>query len=311
MSRLKAGQACTNLKNENMINVNVDSEIGVLKKVILCYANPYKISLEEIRTALMPSVLLQFYHNKFSAYNYKTVQEEQKAFIKVLEDYGVEVLLADNLKSSSCQHYTRDIGFAIDDLFVVAKMGTPIRHKEKAAIAKYTNEFPKVASITKGSIEGGDVMLHKNKVIVGLGEGTNWQGINNLQELLAVNNIDREIVPIHFSHRGIIHLDTKFNIVGENVAVINPRSFKKESLKWLENNFNLIGATDEETSEILINTFSIAPTKLIMKQGSERIGAILEKKGITPIYVKYSEVTKLPGSLRCTTCPIERQSYFN
>jgi N-dimethylarginine dimethylaminohydrolase len=294
-----------------MINVNINSEIGTLKKVILCYANPYKISLEEIRTGLMPSVLFQFYHNKFSPYNYKIVREEQQGFIKVLETHGVEVLMADNLESSSCQHYTRDIGFAIDDLFVVAKMGTPIRHKEKVAIAKYTSQFPKVAAITKGKIEGGDVMLHTNKVLVGLGEATNFEGINNLKELLALNNIDREIVPIHFSHRGIIHLDTKFNIVGKDVAVLNPRSFKKASLKWFENHFDLVEATDEETSEILINTFSIAPTKLIMKQGSERIGAILEKKGITPIFVKYSEVTKLPGSLRCTTCPIERQPYFN
>jgi N-dimethylarginine dimethylaminohydrolase len=192
---------------------------------------------------------------------------------------------------------------------VVAKMGTPIRHKEKASIAKYTNQFPKVARITKGRIEGGDVMLHKNSVLVGLGEASNMDGINNLQELLTLNNIDREIIPIHFSHRGIIHLDTKFNIVGEKMAVLNPKSFKKESLKWFENNFDLIEATEKETSEISINTFSIAPTKVIMKQGSERIGSLIEKKGVTPIYVKYNEVTKLPGSLRCTTCPIERQSF--
>jgi N-dimethylarginine dimethylaminohydrolase len=254
---------------------------------------------------------LQFFYNKFSPYNYKIIREEQRDFIKVLETHGAEVLLADNLDSSSCQHYTRDIGFAIDDVFVVAKMGTPIRHKEKGAIAKYTRQFPKVATITKGRIEGGDVMLHTNRVIVGLGEATNMEGINNLRELLASNTIDREIVPIHFSHRGIIHLDTKFNIVGKNVAVFNPRSFKKESLKWFENNFDLIEASDAETEEILINSISIAPTKVIMKQGSERIGTILSNKGITPIFVKYSEVTKLPGSLRCTTCPIEREYFLN
>jgi N-dimethylarginine dimethylaminohydrolase len=293
-----------------MINVNVDSEIGKLKKVILCYANPYKINLEEIRTGIMPSVLFQFFYNKFSPYDYKIIQEEQRAFKQILESHDVEVLMADNLGSSSCQHYTRDIGFAIDDLFVVASMGTPIRHKEKTAIAKYTSQFSKIASITEGKIEGGDVMLHNDKVMVGLGEATNMKGIKNLEKVLAVNNINRKIIPIYFSHRGVIHLDTKFNIVGNNIAIINPKSFEKKSLKWFENNFDLIEASDKETKEIYINTFSISPTTLVMKQGSERIGNILEEKGLSPIYVKYSEVTKLPGSLRCTTCPIERESYY-
>lgn len=77
--------------------------------------------------------------------------------------------------------------------------------------------------------------------------------------------------------------------MGENVPVFNPRSFKIASLKWFEKYFNLIEATDKETSEILINTFLIPPTKLIMKQGSERIDNLLMAKDITPIFVKYSE----------------------
>lgn len=79
-----------------MIQINVNSEIGALKRVILCYANPYKISLEEIRTGLVPSVLWQFYYNKFSPYDYKIVRNEQQSFIDILEAHGVEVLLADN-----------------------------------------------------------------------------------------------------------------------------------------------------------------------------------------------------------------------
>jgi N-dimethylarginine dimethylaminohydrolase len=293
-----------------MIQVNVNSEIGKLKKVIMCYANPYKITLEEIRTAIMPSVLRQFYYNKFSAYDYKIIRDEQAAFLQLLEAHGVEVMLANNLETSSCQHYTRDIGFTVDDVFVIAKMGTPIRHKEKTAIEKYTQQFSKVEKIKQGRIEGGDVILHSNKLIIGLGEATNLEGIMNLQQILANNNIDREIVPIHFSHRGIIHLDTKFNIVGAHTAVLNPKSFKKQSLAWFENNFDIIEATDKETDDIAINTFSISPTEVVMKKGSERIGEKLEQKGITPIYVKYSEVTKLPGSLRCTTCPVERENFY-
>lgn len=293
-----------------MINVSVDSEFGVLKKVILCRANPFRITWEEIKTVLQPSVFHQIASNKTGYFNYKIIRAEQDYFIEILKSNGVEVLLADNINTLSAQHYTRDIGFAIDDLFVIAKMGTNLRTKEQPSIYKYTAQFKNKIAITRGSIEGGDVMLHKKRVLVGLGEASNMEGVNNLKEILQTQNNSREVVPIHFSHRGVIHLDTKFNIVGDGIAIITPKSFEKSSLRWLENNFDLIEATEKETKEIVINTFSVAPNKLIMKRGSERLGKIINDKGITPIFIKYSEVTKLPGSLRCTTCPIERENFY-
>lgn len=292
-----------------MINVNVDSEIGRLRKVILCYANPFVLNLEEIKTMLQPSVFLQMFKNRFSPYDFRKIREEQQNLIDLFKAHGVEVLMVDSVGNSSSQHYTRDVGFAIDDLFIYAKMATRIRMKEQVVIKKYTAQFSKVNTINKGKIEGGDVMLYENKVLVGLGEATNFEGINNLKETLAANNNSREIIPIQFNQRGVIHLDTKFNIVGNNLAIISPSCFEKKSLKWLENHFELIEASVLETKEILINTVSISPTKIIMKQGSDRLGNMLSDKGITPIFVKYNEVTKLPGSLRCTTCPIERESY--
>ncbi len=293
-----------------MINVNVNSEFGVLKKVILCHANPLRITWEEIKTILQPKIFYQVINNKTRYFDYKILRAEQDYFIEILKSNGVEVLLADNIDTLSAQHYTRDIGFAIDNLFVMAKMGTNLRTKEQAGINKFTAQFHNKIAITRGSIEGGDVMLHKKQVLVGLGEATNMDGVNNLKAILQAQNNSREVVPIHFSHRGVIHLDTKFNIVGDGVAMIIPKSFEKSSLRWLENNFDLIEATEKETKEIAINTFSIAPNKIIMKQGSERLGKIIDDKGIKPIFIKYSEVTKLPGSLRCTTCPIERENFY-
>lgn len=295
--------------NLNVMKVNVDSEIGILKKVILCYANPWRLRWNEIKSVFEPNVFFQFIKNKVSAYDYKVVIEEQQHLIDLMTTHGVDVLLADNISGLS-QHYTRDIGFAIDDLFIISKMGSNYRSEEPKGIKKYTSQFSKVHTIANGSIEGGDVLLHKDKVIVGLGEATNLEGIMNLKKILIENQNIREVIPIKFNQRGVIHLDTKFNIVGENTAIFYPHCFEKKSLQWLEDHFDLIEATKLETSQILINSFSISPTKVIMKDGSQRLGNLIADRGITPIFVKYDEVTKQPGSLRCTTCPIERSSFY-
>lgn len=229
-----------------MINVNLDSEIGELKKVILSYANPWLFGRKEIKSIFEPNVFFQFIRNRVRPYEYKIAREEQQVLIDLLQKENVEVLIAENNIGIS-QHYTRDIGFAIDNLFIISKMGSQYRKDEPDGIKKFTNHFSKAFKITNGSIEGGDVLLYKDKVIVGLGEATNLAGLNNLKRILNENQNKREIVPISFNQREVIHLDTKFNIIGENLAIFYPQCFEKNSLKWFENHFEFKKAVSDVT----------------------------------------------------------------
>ena len=55
-----------------------------------------------------------------------------------------------------------------------------------------------------------------------------------------------------------------------------------------------------------INTLAIGGCTVIVQEQSERLAKLLQRRGVTPIFVDYSEVTHWPGSFRCTTLPIER-----
>ncbi len=215
-------------------------------------------------------------------------------------------MLAEQINGCGAQHYTRDIGFAIDDTFFVANPRRSYRKRELDGIHNLLSRFSKVCYINDGAIEGGDVIVDDEYVIVGLGEETNKRGINCLRDKMRELNIHREIIVLAFSHRGVIHLDTKFNIPSKDVGFIHPKSFDSRSLRWLEKNFNLIEVTDIEMSNIEINTLSISPKKVVMQERSTRLASLLEKKGVEVIFVDYSEVLKLPGSFRCTTLPVER-----
>lgn len=293
-----------NQASQTKVNIFVPSETDVLKTVLMRLAAPVQL-LTSFTALFEPSVLRQVMHNRFVPYNAQRAQAQQLAFKNTLEAHGVRVILEAPFGNSGA-HYTRDIGFAIDDTFFVSRMGTRVREPEVIALEPWLARFSKVVRLDAGHIEGGDVMLAPGRVLVGLGEATNEAGIASLKAALARVGSTREVVPLAFSSPGVIHLDTKFNLVAPHLAMISRHSFEGESLRWLEQNFELIDATPEETRAIHINTFGIGNGKVVMSVHAQRLANTLRDKGIDPILLDYSEITCLPGSFRCCTMPLER-----
>jgi len=290
----------------NSITVGLSSETGTLKTVVMCLANPMSF-LRDMKFGGFDTALLhQLSHNRFAPYDYKRVRQQQEAFMAVIKANGAKVLLATSVTYCMTQHYTRDIGFAIGDVFFFANPKRPYRQRELDGLRGIFPRFTKTARLESGSIEGGDVLVDGQTVIVGLGEETSREGVASLQRKLDELNLNRKVVILEFSHRGVIHLDTKFNIPTPGIGLIHPKSFQPSSLKWLESHYHLLEATDKETARMEINTFALSPKKVVMRETSLRLAALLESTGVEPILIDYSEVTKLPGSFRCTTLPIER-----
>lgn len=291
---------------DERIHVNVRSEIDTLKTVVMCWANPWRTNFGMVTSVFNSSVRRQLRHNTWKTYSYETVRKQQQRVVQVFRDHGIGVLFVDNVSGINSQHYTRDIAFCIDDVFFVARMGTRYREPEQLALAVLLPRLSKVVRLNRGRIEGGDVMLFNDKVLVGLGEATDAEGVDELRLRLAQLGSPREVVPIPFAERGVIHLDTKFNIVGKNVALFSRKTFRPDTIRWLERHFDLIDATDDETKALEINTFAIGGGRVIMQERSERLAKLVQLRGLTPIQVDYSEVTRWPGSFRCTTLPVER-----
>jgi N-dimethylarginine dimethylaminohydrolase len=295
--------------NHDKININVATETDVLKTVMMRLAAPINL-LQSFGDFFEPSILRQMLHNRFVPYNLERVQAQQLAFKDTLEAHGTRVILEAPIPGTG-GHYPRDIGFSIDDTFFVARVATRARLPEVAALEPILPRFSKVMRLDAGHIEGGDVMLAPGVVMVGLGEASNMDGVESLNSALTRMGNKRKVMPMAFTHSGVIHLDTKFNIVAPNLGVISRESFQEQSLKWLEQHFELVDATPEETRAIHINTFVIGNGYVVMDARAERLASILQRKGLKPILLDYSEVTSVPGSFRCCTCPLERSADAN
>ena len=108
-----------------------------------------------------------------------------------------------------------------------------------------------------------------------------------------------------------LHLDCCFQPVGKDKAVIYPGGFKNtEDVEFLINYFgndNVFEITKDEMYEMNSNFFSISQEVVISDSSFVRLNDQLRKWGLTVEEVKYREVAKMEGLLRCSTMPLRRR----
>ncbi|MCQ9184345.1 N-dimethylarginine dimethylaminohydrolase [Streptomyces sp. IBSBF 2953] len=287
-----------------MLTPHATSEYGTLRHVAMRYASDVTPNLDG--PGVHPVLTRQKTTSSWKPYDPATVRTQQDTLIDLLRGRGTEVTLLDTAPGCPVQHYPRDIAFVIDHVLVMARLNATQRRPEADALAPLLTGAPHVAHLDEGTIEGGDVALHTGTVLVGLGEETSPKGVGALQRALAHHGVDREVRPVRFAVDGIVHLDDHFTIVAPDTALIHREVFPLGELRFFEQHFALVDVTDAEARAVQANVLAIAPDTVIVTAGSDRIAGQLAARGLEVLAVDYSEVTRIPGSLRCTTLPLTR-----
>ncbi|MDH6111415.1 N-dimethylarginine dimethylaminohydrolase [Kitasatospora sp. MAP12-15] len=280
------------------------TEYGMLRRVAMRHAADFTRPLAG--PDVNPVLERQMATSTWATYEAAAVRAQQDTLITLLRERGTEVVLLPLAPGCSTQHYPRDVGFAVDHVLFRARLNSKHRLPEADALADPATGVPNVAHLHDGTIEGGDVMLHDRCVLVGLSEETSADGAAGLQAALERHGIDREVVPVHFATAGIVHLDDHFTIVAPGTALMHRGVFPPDQIRWFQARFDLIDVTDDEALAVQVNVLAIAPGTVVVAAGSDRIAAQLAARGIEVLTVDYSEVTRIPGSLRCTTLPLNR-----
>ena len=291
-----------------MIHVQNPSDIAPLKEVV---TGPYKrfgwwsLVRDTVRS---PRLSYAFYltNNTVSIPDHDIAQREHAQFVSVLRETGVVVRTLDAIDDVSVQLHPRDIAFAVDDVLFLARSADPVRRREQRALIPLLAEVSRVVPLDDGHIEGGDVIVTDDVVFVGLSEATDLKGVGSLRQAFARAGIDREIVPIEFSHRGVVHLDTKLTLVGPGLGYIYSPSLTPRSREKVAERLDLIEASEAEALALMVNTLALAPDRIVIDERATRLEQELSSRGITPVPVKFSEVTRFPGGFRCATLPLVR-----
>jgi len=240
---------------------------------------------------------------------------EFEAFQKALEENGVEVLIPDYIGKFLYDQLTpRDVATVIGNQMVFCNMSKRRRKYEIAGIFSLIRDFtgdepvvliPPVDCL----LEGGDIMVDKGRIIVGLSQRTNIKGY----EWMLKTFTDRmKVIPVYITDKkkneSVLHLDCTFNPVGENSALIYEEGMKPIP-DFFEKEYDLIRVNKEEQQALATNVFSISKDLVIARDHpqSKRVVEEISKRGIDVIEIPFDGAPATGGSFRCCTLPLIRE----
>ena len=271
------------------------SEYDTLKKVVLCPAD-----FMTIREPINET------QKQFLKENIDTelAKKQHQQLVKTLEENGVEVLLVTPSEAFPEQVFTRDIGFTLGNQVFVAHMAHDVRKgEEQPLIDLLEKEQITYTNLLEDKIEGGDVLIDRNTIYIGVSNRTNETAIDHLQSLLPTF----EIMTIPFTDT-YLHLDCVFNILSEDEALIFPGDIDEEKLKLLSSRYNLIKVSEEEQATLGTNVLSIGNKRVLSLPINKEVNKQLRDHGYQVIEVDITEIIKSGGAFRCCTMPIFRES---
>ena len=304
-----------------MLKLNVNNETSKLLAVVLGTAKSNG-SAPKLEECYDPKSRENILANTYPLE--KDMITELRQLEEVLVKYNVKVYRPKVINDYN-QIFSRDIGFVIDDFFIVANI-LPERSKEISAIDNVINLISEKRIINlpqECHVEGGDVILHNDYVFIGTYNGndytsfktarTNYEAINFLKErfpekkIISFDLIKSDIDPT----KNALHLDCCLQPVGNDKLVTCPEAFIiRDQYEWLINYFgkeNILEISLNEMSEMHCNFFSIDTNIVVSEKSFTKLNSWLRGFDILVEEINYKEISKQGGLLRCSTLPLIRE----
>ena len=248
---------------------------------------------------------------------------EIEGFAAVLEKHGLQVFRPEIIENCN-QIFSRDMAFVIDDMLIKSNI-LPDRETEFTAIDYLVAQMEPAKVVHPPAavhVEGGDVMPWNEYIFIGtytkadyssyITARTNQAAVDFITELFPHKKVKAfELKKSNTDPKeNALHLDCCFQPVGTDMAILHPEGFLVAAeYKWLRDFFGadkVFEISKEEMYQMNSNIFSISPTLVVSDLRFVRLNTWLESHGIQVEAIKYNEIAKQEGLLRCSTLPLIR-----
>lgn len=231
---------------------------------------------------------------------------QHRALAEALEAAGVRCHFVPPSPGLADLAFTRDAVLMSPWGLIELRPAAEHRRAEPAHVAAAALGLPRAGRIEEGTIEGGDIcLLRDGLILIGRsGDRTDEAGASALGRLFERRGW--EVIHTRFDP-AYLHLDTLFTMVSADCAVACPEALDDEFLNHLGRlGIGVIPASLDEVASLGANLLSLGRRRLLAPAGNDRLNFMLEQAGFLVGTVEIDQFTRCGGGVHCLTMPLAR-----
>ena len=222
---------------------------------------------------------------------------------KYRDELGLDVHVVDPVEGLPDMVFAANHGFAYKDSGKVKVLPAKMEHEEREdevePVMRELEELGfEVLEQPEYVFEGsGDAMQHpeQGKIWVGHGQRTEGEAVERIQETTGLETVGVELETEHF-----YHLDTCFEHLDKDTALVNPEAINEEDLSKIEDVYEkTIEVAPDEADKMAGNAHCPDGKNIIIHEEAEKTANELDSKGYNVITTDTSEYLKSGGSVYC------------
>ncbi|HYW15246.1 MAG TPA: arginine deiminase family protein [Allosphingosinicella sp.] len=219
---------------------------------------------------------------------YERVLAEHRAYVAALEAAGAVVETLAALPDHPDSVFVEDPAFVLPEGAILLRPGAPSRFAEAASLAPVLHRhFANVAKVDEGLVDGGDILILPDEILVGLSARTDEAGARRFCALAADLGRRARIVE---PPPGLLHLKTGCALVDERTLIAVP------AMAALFPGYEmLITPEGEEHSANLIRVND----RILMGDVFPKTAAMLAGRSLDVVEIPASEIAKIDAGLSC------------
>ncbi len=216
---------------------------------------------------------------------------QHAAYCNTLRSHGLEVIELDVNRDYPDSVFVEDTAVVVDEVAVLARPGAESRRVEVAGIEAELAKYRSIARIQPpATLDGGDVLIVRKKVFVGLSTRTDRAGAEALRNILTPLGYRVTAVAVH----GTLHLKSAVTAVDKATLLANPLWFDTAPFA----NFRVVPVAENEPWAA--NALRLEDT-VYLARGSPATAAALSKLGYDVKTIDISELQKAEAGLTCSS----------
>jgi len=273
---------------------------GPLRKLLLCPPTYYReLEISEIshRTVQGGEVV-----------DLSVAVPMHEGLARALEEAGIELSWEEAHPDHAWQVYTRDFGVNTPAGVLIGKFRyEPRWGDEEFAIAALTKLGADIVGrVTRGAVEGGDCwLLDESTLVIGAGNRSNLEGIENASEILKPHGID--VLPVEFDPAWN-HLDMIFSVLSEKLALYGEDGLPQSYVQLLKDRgWRLIPLPEAQVMKTGCNVLSLGEGRILSFAENETVNELLRSEGFELVAPPLREFTKMGGGPHCLTFEVRRE----